>query len=284
MGDRILVFIGAHPDDETFGVGGTLAQYAADGVKVYYICATRGEAGSADTEKMEGFASFADMRWAEMECAAAVLGLVGVYCLGYRDSGMPGSEDNRHPGALINFPVAEVAGRMVRLIREIKPQVVITFDPIGGYRHPDHIATHNAAVKAFAAAGDPSQYPQAGVAFQPQRLYFHIFPRRFLKTVVRLLPLLGQDPRKFGRNKDIDLASLVHVEFPEHAVIRLRKQSIETRERARKCHASQSGGQSALSFLWRIANSLAARSDSYMRAYPEPYGNRRERDLFNDVT
>jgi N-acetyl-1-D-myo-inositol-2-amino-2-deoxy-alpha-D-glucopyranoside deacetylase len=283
MNDRVIVFIGAHPDDETFGVGGTLSQYAAAGIKAYYLCATRGEVGSVDPEKMKGFATMGDLRWAELECAAGIIGLSGVIHLGYRDSGMPGWEENRHPQALMAQPVDEVAGRIVKVLRELKPQVVVTFDPIGGYRHPDHIATHKAAVKAFYATSDPEQYPEAGAVFQPQKLYFHIFPRNLLKTAVKLLPLIGQDPHKFGRNKDIDLASLVEVEFPVNAVIKLTKESIVTREKARACHASQGGDRSPQSLLWRIANKLMSQQDSYMRDYPAPDKKRKERDLFEGV-
>jgi len=179
--------------------------------------------------------------------------------------------------------VDEVAGRIVKAIRELKPQVVATFDPIGGYRHPDHIATHRATVKAFYAASDPAQYPEAGPAFQPQKLYFHIFPRGLLKTAVKLLPLIGQDPSKFGRNKDIDLASLVEVEFPENAVIKLTKESVITREKARACHASQGGDRTPQSLLWRTANKLMSRHDSYMRDYPAADKKHKEHDLFEGV-
>jgi N-acetyl-1-D-myo-inositol-2-amino-2-deoxy-alpha-D-glucopyranoside deacetylase len=282
MNSKTLVFIGAHPDDETFAVGGTLAQYAASGVRTYYVCATRGEAGVAPS-KMKGFDSAGDMRWAELECAIAVLGLAGVVHLGYRDSGMQGWEDNHHPEAFIMAPVAEAAGRIVKIIRDLKPQVVVTHDPIGGYRHPDHIAAHDATTKAFFAAGDPAQYPEAGPAFQPQKLYYHIFSRGWLKTVVKLLPLIGQDPHKFGRNKDIDLAGLVAVDFPEQAVIRLTEQSISTREKARACHVSQIGDRAPQSLLWRIANKLGSQHDSYMRAYPARDRKYKEYDLFEGV-
>lgn len=283
MESRKLIFIGAHPDDETFAVGGTLAQYAAAGVEVYYACATRGEAGTVNPSKLRGFKEMGDMRWSELECAVKELGLAGLVHLGYRDSGMPGWEDNKHPQALINVPVEEAAGPIVKVIRELKPQVVVTHDPIGGYRHPDHIAVHRAAVRAFYASSDPAQYPEAGAAFQPQKLYFHIFPRRALKLVVRLMPLIGKDPHKFGRNGDIDLASLVEVDFPENAVIRLSEQSIRTRERARRCHVSQIGDSAPQSKLWRLANKLMQQHDSYMRAYPEQKGRYKENDLFEGV-
>jgi len=279
---RTLVFAGAHPDDETFGVGGTLAQYAAAGVKVYYVCATRGEAGSSDPGHMRGYATFGDMRWAELQCAAKTLGLSGIIHLGYRDSGMPGSDDNKRPEALMVAPVEQVAGRIVKAIRELKPEVVITFDPVGGYRHPDHIAMHNATVKAFFAASDQKQYPETGPAFQPQKLYFSIFPRRMLKVMVRLMPLIGQNPRRFGRNKDIDLAGIAEMNFPIHTAIRLTKQAIETRDKATACHASQMGGRPRPGLL-RFIGTLFGQRDLYMRDHPPVQGRRRETDLFEDV-
>ena len=281
---RTLFFIGAHPDDETFGAGGTLAQYARSGVKVYYLCGTRGEVGEAEPRFMQGYASVGDMRWAELECAAKILGLAGVSHLGYRDSGMPGSEDNRHPDALAAAPTEEVARRIVKIMREHQPQVVITFDPIGGYRHPDHIAMHKAAVMAFQAAPDPSRYPEAGQPYQPQKLYFGIFPRGALKFFVKIMPLLGRDPRRFGKNKDIDLTAIANVTFPVNAVIKPDKQAAAARDSARACHASQLGGGGPpggpFAFLMNL---LLGQHDLFMRAYPPP-GGRKEKDLFNEVT
>src|SRR3990172_8708189 len=280
---RTLLFVGAHPDDETFGVGGTLAQYAAARVKVYYACATRGEAGSVNPEQMKGHARLGDMRWAELECAAQILGLADVIYLGYRDSGMSGAEDNRHPEALAAAKLDQVVGRIVKAARQVKPDVVLTFDPIGGYRHPDHIAVHNATVRAFHAAGDPGQFPEAGEAFRPQKLYFSVFPRGMLKLAVRVMPLFGQDPRRFGRNKDIDIASLAEVEFPVHAVVRLSKRSIELRDRAAACHASQMEGAPPRAGILGIINRLRGQRDLYMRGHPPVTGRRRETDLFEGV-
>ncbi len=279
---KTLIFVGAHPDDETFGIGATLAQYAAAGVKVYYACATRGEVGSVDPERMQGYATIGDMRWAELKCAAQILGLADVIHLGYRDSGMPGSDDNKHPEALAAAPIEQVTGRVVKVIRELKPQVVITFDPIGGYRHPDHIAIHNATVQAFNMAGYPKQYYGYGTPFQPQKLYFSVFPKKMLRVAVTLMPLFGQDPHHLGRNKDIDMSKLTEVEFPVHAVINLTKQAVEARDKAAACYASQLGGRPSVGLLW-LAYKLRRRRGTFMRCYPPPKGKRREEDLFEGV-
>ena len=119
-----MIFVGAHPDDETFGIGATLAQYAASGVKVYYVCATRGEVGTIDPDQMDGYVSVADVRWAELQRAGQVLGLTDIIHLGYRDSGMQGSADNKHPDSLAMASPEEVASRIVKIIRELKPDVM----------------------------------------------------------------------------------------------------------------------------------------------------------------
>lgn len=216
-----------------------MAKYSRAGVKIYYACATRGEAGSVSAEQLRNPFELGDLRWAELECAAQILGLAGIIYLGYRDSGMTGSDNNKKAGALSSVSIQEVTGSIVRVIRKVQPQVVITFDPIGGYRHPDHIAVHDATVRAFYAAGDLDQYPEEGPVFHPQKLYFSVFPRGLLKLFVKIMPLLGQDPHRFGRNKDIDLASILEVDYPMHARVSLSKLDISVRMKAVSCHASQ---------------------------------------------
>jgi len=279
---RTILAVLAHPDDETFGMGGTLALYAKRGVDVYLVCATRGEVGEVPPHFLENFNSIGELRENELRCAAQNLGLSGVYFLDYRDSGMPGSPDNEHPQALAAAPIDEVAALVAGYIRRLKPQVVLTFDPIGGYRHPDHIAIHQATVRAFSAADDPNQYPAQGLPFQPDKLYFHTFPRGWLSWVVRLMPLFGKDPRRFGQNEDIDLLELSGENFPVHARINY-KEVVKEKEAATACHASQGGMGSSGNLLVRLAFRVAAGQDSYMRAYPEPDGGPREHDLFAGI-
>jgi LmbE family N-acetylglucosaminyl deacetylase len=282
--EKRLMFVGAHPDDESFGSGGTLAKYALEGARVAYACATRGEVGSVDPEHMNGYAAVGDMRWAELTNAAKALGLAEVVHLGYRDSGMVGSPDNQHPDCLVAAPLEEVTARVVKVLRDFKPQVVTTFDPIGGYRHPDHIHTHNATVRAFHAAGDPAQFPECGPAYAPQKLYFSVFSKRLLKTFVMLAPLVGQDPRHFGRNKDVDVTKLMD-EFPLHAHIHIGGEALARREAASACHKSQLGSGPPMRGLLGLAMRLMGTTDSYMRAYPAvPDGTRvHETDLFESV-
>ncbi|MEI7845833.1 MAG: PIG-L family deacetylase [Chloroflexota bacterium] len=266
MKQPIILSVLAHPDDESFGMGGTLALYAKNGCDVYLICATRGEVGDVDPLLMQGYSSIAELREGELRCAAKHLGLKNVFFLDYRDSGMPGSPDNFHPDAQVAHPVEEVAGKVVKYIREIKPDIVLTFDPIGGYRHPDHIHIHNATVLAFQKAVDASFFPEFGSPFQPGKLYFHTFPRGFLKLVVKIMPLFGQNPRKFGRNGDIDMQSIAEVNFPTHAKIDISKVQ-QIKDAASACHASQ-GGTGMRRGIMGLFIKIFGEKEEYMQAYP----------------
>ena len=277
---KTLLTVLAHPDDESFGLGGTIALYAQKGYNTYYVCATRGEAGTVDAEHLKGFKDTAEMRTDELKRAATELGLKEVFFLGYRDSGMPGSEDNKNPDAQINHSLDEVAGKVVKYIRELKPEVVLTFDPIGGYKHPDHIHIHRATVLAFEKANDASFHPEAGAPFKPLALYFQVFPKGILKAAVRLMPLFGKDPTKFGRNGDINIKELAEVSFPIH--VRLNTRSVsEIKSKASACHASQGGMQMRRGLMGFVTRLFGERED-YMQAYP-PVGEsfKRKADLFD---
>lgn len=263
----VLLAVLAHPDDESFGMGGTLALYASRGVEVHLVCATRGEVGQVDDEHMKGFASIGEMREAELRCAAGILGLKGVHFLGYRDSGMPGMLENDHPDAQVQHSVDEVAGKVVHYIRMLKPDVVLTFDPIGGYRHPDHIHIQQATALAFEKAADGSFHPEAGPPYSPGALYFHTIPRGFLKFAVRLLRLFGKDPSRWGKNGDIDLASIAALDFPTHVRIDIRP-VLEKKEAASDCHSSQGGGQMRRGLAGRVMR-LFGGYETFMRAYPQ---------------
>ncbi len=279
-GKKILVVL-AHPDDETFGMGGTLALYASRGADVRLVCATRGELGDIDPEYKESIHSAACLRTQELRCAAEALGLSELYFMNYRDSGMAGSEDNHHPRALAAQPLKKVAGEVAHLIRQVKPEVVLTFDPIGGYRHPDHIAIQKATVRAFNLAADPDFIDLEGLPpFQPDRLYFSTIDRRFLKVVVRVLRLIGQDPHKFGKNKDIDLVSLTEVDFPTDVKIDYRPVRA-IREAATECHASQGGTEMNKGFRGLLSRLFGGHTETFMQAFPEPPENHPvKRDLF----
>jgi len=281
MSKTILAVL-AHPDDESFGLGGTLALYASKGYDTYNVCATRGEAGTVDPEHLNGFKDTAELRTGELERAAKILGLKEVFYLGYRDSGMPGTEENKHPDAQINHSIDEVAGKVVKYIRELKPDVVLTFDPIGGYKHPDHIHIHKATVLAFEKADVASFHPEAGSPFKPRALYYQVFPRWFLKWMTRLMSLTGKDPTKWGRNGDINLKELAEVDFPVHVRLDIGPVA-EIKRQAGEQHASQ-GGVGMRRGLMGFITRVFGEKEDYMRAYPAVDGRfRRKHDLFDGI-
>lgn len=277
-----LLAVFAHPDDESFGPGGTLALYAKRGVEVHLICATRGEAGNIPESLIGKEHSIAELREAELRCAAYQLCLEKVYFLDYRDSGMSGSPDNQHPDCLVAAPIDEVAAKITHLVRQIKPQVVITFDPQGGYFHPDHIAIHDATVLAFHAASDPEQFPDEHSPFQPQKLYFSTFPVKLIRLALRVTRLFGRDSSRWGRNNDIDLLKITEREFPIHARINISSVA-KLKGRAASCHASQLDGGPSRRGLAGLIFRLADRRESFMRAYPEASRGIKESDLFSGI-
>jgi N-acetyl-1-D-myo-inositol-2-amino-2-deoxy-alpha-D-glucopyranoside deacetylase len=278
---KVLLVALAHPDDESFGMGGTLAYYSSLGVEVHLLCATKGEVGEVTSDQLNGFDTIANLRVSELRCAASYLGIKEVHFLGYRDSGMQGSPDNINPQALAFQPIDEVAGLIVEYIRDLKPQVVLTFDPIGGYRHPDHIAIHKATVRAFEFAGDKSFRGSLLEPYVPEKLYFHTFQRGFLRTAVKLLKIFGKNPRKLGKNQDIDLESFANEDFPIHAVINIRKFHAQ-KEQAGRCHESQGGGRMGGGILNQMMR-IFDNSESFMQAYPPIRTvTKKDHDLFGD--
>jgi N-acetyl-1-D-myo-inositol-2-amino-2-deoxy-alpha-D-glucopyranoside deacetylase len=276
---RRLLAVFAHPDDETFGPGGTLALCAQQGVETYLVCATRGEAGEAPPD-LRGYASVEEMREAELRCASRVLGLKQVCFLGYRDSGMAGSPENSHPDSTAKAPLEEIARKVARHIRQIRPQVIITSDPSGGYGHPDHIAVHRATVEAFRLAGDARVEMDGLAPYCPQKLYYHTFPLSWVKPLVRVLQWFGADLRHFGKNGDVDLVAIVETDLPVHATISVRSVA-HLKGEASRCHASQGAGMPPGAMAWMARVLLI--NEHFSRAVPaEPPGHM-ERDLFEGV-
>ena len=140
MSNRRLLIAVAHPDDESFGYGGLITRYISEGVDVYAIVSTDGGAGTVAPEFLNGYNSVSELRLAELDCAAEKLGFKKVFKFGYKDSGMMGSETSKDPACSWQAPREELARKVVEVIREIQPQVIVTFNKYGGYGHPDHIA------------------------------------------------------------------------------------------------------------------------------------------------
>jgi N-acetyl-1-D-myo-inositol-2-amino-2-deoxy-alpha-D-glucopyranoside deacetylase len=198
-----LMAVFAHPDDESFGTGGSLARYGADpDVRVVLVCATRGEAGEISDPALATPENLGEVRERELRCACRALGVDDLFLLGYRDSGMAGTPENLEPHALTMADFDEAVGKVVAHIRREKPHVVVTFDESGGYGHPDHIAVHYHTAAAFRAAADPARYPEqieAGLApHQAAKLYYTAVPNRFFRAVVaKMQELEMQVPQRY---------------------------------------------------------------------------------------
>ena len=158
-----------------------MAQLHSEGVHCVLVCCTGGEAGDVLNPAMdvpEVHADLPGVREAELASAAEIIGYDEVVMLGYRDSGMKDSEHNARSDAFANADLDEAVGRLVEIIRRVRPQVVVTYpDARGEYDHPDHVQVHDISVPAFHAAGDPGRYPEAGPAWQPSKLYYTMWSR-----------------------------------------------------------------------------------------------------------
>jgi mycothiol S-conjugate amidase len=196
-----MMAVHAHPDDESSKGAATMARYVADGHDVMVVTCTGGERGSIlnpsfePADLAEHPAQMTEVRRAEMARAAEILGVRHRW-LGYVDSGLP-EGDPKPPlpeGCFAVVPLAGPTADLVRLIREFRPHVVVTYDENGGYPHPDHIRCHEVSVAAFEAAGDPDSFPDTGEPWQPLKLYYsHGFSRKRMQLFHDALVAAGEE-------------------------------------------------------------------------------------------
>jgi mycothiol S-conjugate amidase len=181
-GQLRLMAVHAHPDDESSKGAATMARYVREGASVMVCTLTGGERGDILNKAMESpevRANLPAIRRQEMDRARQILG-VGQRFLGFTDSGLP-KGDPLPPlpeGCFALVPLEEAARPLVQAVREFRPHVIVTYDENGGYPHPDHIKTHQVAVEAFEAAGDPDRYPGCGEPWQPLKLYYIVSHHR----------------------------------------------------------------------------------------------------------
>jgi LmbE family N-acetylglucosaminyl deacetylase len=273
MNMKTILVIFAHPDDESHGPGGTLAKYAAEGVKVHYLCATRGEAGTVDDSFLANGSSIAELRTAELNRAAVELGLAEVTFLGYRDSGMEGWADNQHPESLYAAPLDEVAGRIAVQIRCLQPDIIISHDQYGWYGHPDHIKVYQATLLAYELLyGIRSGSSECESVWNAPRLYVSSFSKTLLKIMVRLMPLFGRNPHRHGQNKDVDLVEIASWDIPMTAKIHVGNY-LPAKDRAKAAHASQQPLTQSKNRLLKTILRRAEAVEAFSRLYP-PVGQK----------
>ncbi len=191
-----LVSVHAHPDDEASKGAGTVARYAAEGIRSALVCCTGGEEGeilnpAVDTPEIR--ADLRAVREAELRASVDAIGYAELYLLGYRDSGMPDSEANARADNFANAPLEEAVGRLVAVIRRERPQVLVTYgDEQSFYKHPDHLRVHEISGPAFDAAGDPARYPEAGAPWRPSKLYYSGFSFRRIRALHEVYERMGE--------------------------------------------------------------------------------------------
>lgn len=184
---RCLLTVHAHPDDEASKGAATVARYHAAGVRTVLVCCTGGEEGDVLNPALDQPQVRADLpaiRLQELERSAKVIGYDEVVLLGYRDSGMPGTQANARPDAFANAPLDEAVERLVSVVRRVRPDVIVTYEENQSeYPHPDHLRVHEISMAAWEAAGDPARFPDAGPPFAPAKLYYSLWPRRRLRAM-----------------------------------------------------------------------------------------------------
>lgn len=181
-----LLSVHAHPDDEASKGAGTVARYQAAGVRTVLVCCTGGEEGeilNPAMDRPEIRENIHAVRMQELAAAADVIGYDEVVMLGYRDSGMPDTDANSNPKNFANAELDEAVDRLVEIIRQERPQVVITYpDDQGSYQHPDHLRVHDISLPAFERAGDPSHRPDLSEPWAPSKLYYSVWSRQRIEA------------------------------------------------------------------------------------------------------
>ncbi|MFJ9337986.1 N-acetyl-1-D-myo-inositol-2-amino-2-deoxy-alpha-D-glucopyranoside deacetylase [Streptomyces sp. NPDC101733] len=199
---RRLLLVHAHPDDESINNGVTMAKYAAEGVHVALVTCTLGEEGEVIPAELAHLAPDRDdtlgpFRVGELAAAMKELGVTDHRFLGgagrYRDSGMMGAPQNTRSGTFWSADVDEAADHLVEVIRELRPQVLVTYDPDGGYGHPDHIQTHRVATRGAELAALAGHRPELGAPHAIAKVYWNRVPRSVVEEGFARLRAAGAE-------------------------------------------------------------------------------------------
>ncbi|MDP9101560.1 MAG: N-acetyl-1-D-myo-inositol-2-amino-2-deoxy-alpha-D-glucopyranoside deacetylase [Actinomycetota bacterium] len=289
--DRRLLLVHAHPDDETIGTGATMAKYAADGVHVTLVTCTRGEFGEILVPELEHLAwdrddRLGEHRVGELAAACAALGVSDHRFLGgpgrWRDSGMMGTPSNERTDVFWQAPVAEAVRELVAVLRQVRPQVVVTYDDNGGYGHPDHIQAHRVTVAAVDAAADSGFAPELGPPWPVTKLYWTAIPKSVLQKGIDLLKETGDDSGFFG----VDSADDLPFGNPDEDVTTEvdARDHLDAKVAAMRAHASQIAVDGPFFALSNNIGHKALGVEYFILARgPRQPGAGREDDLFAGV-
>jgi N-acetyl-1-D-myo-inositol-2-amino-2-deoxy-alpha-D-glucopyranoside deacetylase len=230
---KTLLVILAHPDDEAFGTGGTLAHYATHGVDVHLICATKGESGKVTDPSLGHVDDVGKLREQELQESCKALGIHAPIFLGYLDSGRFERTQHNNGQALMNVDELEIEQKILEHVAILQPDVILTFDPHGIYGHIDHIKIHRAATATFWSAGKVMKNP-------PKRLFYTAMSSARMKTMQQM-----RETSPFGK-LDADLYGVSEDSF---AVIVNVEKYLTQKQAAIASHRSQVGPQSSFAGL-----------------------------------
>ncbi|HSK26206.1 MAG TPA: N-acetyl-1-D-myo-inositol-2-amino-2-deoxy-alpha-D-glucopyranoside deacetylase [Jiangellales bacterium] len=286
---RRLLLVHAHPDDETTTTGATMAHHAALGDQVCLVTCTRGEEGEVLVEDLAHLSAaeqdlLGEHRETELAAAMAALGVTDYRFLGepgeFRDSGMAGEPSNDHPAAFCRVAVDDAAARLVPVVRSVRPQVLVTYDPHGGYGHPDHIQAHRVAMRAVELAADAAY--GVGEPWQVPKVYWCAWGETAFRAALRRMRESGVEIE--GMDPDGELPPFVVPDDRITTVVDGTRWS-DAKLRAMRCYPTQVGDDSPFfafddpDFMreWGRETYVLVRGE----AHPDPEGaDGRERDLF----
>ena len=277
-----LLCVRAHPDDESSATGGLLAKLAAEGKRTAVVICTGGEEGEIhdpDLVYEEAFPRLGEIRKRELYAACEVLQVAELHMLGYRDSGMAGTEANAHPAAFCNVDVDESGRKVGQIIRDLRPRVVVTDNQWGGYGHPDHIMSHRSTMRGLELAADAGA-DLKGDPWRPERVYVMASVPRGWSQILELMSEEGLDTSalqaRMGRQRERSVEVppspvTLEVDVADH---------VETRMRALLCHRTQIQPDSHWRLmpphLWRVA---FAKTHLH-RLFPPAADDEQDEDLF----
>ncbi len=277
-----LLAVHAHPDDESIATGGTLARYAAEGIRIVLVCCTRGEEGEIHDPALDPVTDWPRLgaiRERELRDAAAILGVGVVHVLPYRDSGMAGAAANSRPDNFLNADPVEAAGRVASIIRATRPAVVLTYDPGGGYGHPDHKKAHLVTCGAIEQAGRDGE---GGPGWTVPKLYYTVVSLPSLLAVNAEMRALGLTAPFREDEHAFDIRQLAVPDDVITARIAVGDY-LDTARAARRAHRTQLPEDDPLLALPSAIAARAFANESYIRAFSlasAPDRIEHETDLF----
>lgn len=280
-----LLCVHPHPDDESIACGGLIARAVAAGHEVHVLTCTGGEEGENQSGIDLGDRDMGEVRRAEMADAIAELGGPHHHWLGYRDSGMAGEASNDHPDAFHAVDLEVAAGRLARVVRRVRPHVVVSDDEHGTYGHPDHVRGNQATVRALELAADPDWDPGGAPFWSVPKRYVHTLTRQRIYDVSHAMAEHGL-PTPFG---DDPPASLDDLEFGADAsevttVIDV-SDVLDRKQAAMRAHRSQIGEESFfLNTPEELARELFGTEEFALRAGAIGGDGQPETDVFAGLT